>query len=522
MRLTSNKWVRRIAVAALVAAGLAMLALLVAERLLGPALHRSVIAKLERRFDGKIELADLQISLAPRVVVAGSGLRLHHRGRADVPPLISMKKFTAHLYPWDLLRRPVRVRSVIIEGLEIRVPPKRKRNDEKEDSADRKMPARSPKDRYPFLIERVIADGTVLTMLPKKVDDDPLVWEIYQLDMRSVGIDRPMNFQATLKNAKPPGFIDSSGGFGPWREDDPGQTFVSGTYTFKDADLSVFKGLAGKLSSTGSYNGILERIQARGTTDTPDFRLDISGNPVHLRTEFEALIDGTNGDTRLEPVKATFGRTHIDARGGVTHDPGVKGKTIRLQVALADARVEDLLRLAAKGATPFLTGALRFDTAFLLPPGDSDVVDRLHLNGHFALRSGQFTRPAVREKLADLSWKARGRPKGEEGKDSVASNMTGRFVLRNGTMSFSTLSFSIPGASVHLDGSYGLRGQQLDFHGKLRMQARISQTQTGVKSFLLKVVDPFFAKEGAGTVLPIKVTGTQEHPTFGAEFRRKK
>jgi hypothetical protein len=38
----------------------------------------------------------------------------------------------------------------------------------------------------------------------------------------------------------------------------------------------------------------------------------------------------------------------------------------------------------------------------------------------------------------------------------------------------------------------------------------------------LKAVDPFFKKDGAGTVLPIRITGTREHPSFGLEFRRKK
>ena len=46
-----------------------------------------------------------------------------------------------------------------------------------------------------------------------------------------------------------------------------------------------------------------------------------------------------------------------------------------------------------------------------------------------------------------------------------------------------------------LDGKYGLDKEDLDFHGKLRMQAKISQTTTGVKSFVLKAVDPFFRKE---------------------------
>jgi hypothetical protein len=52
------------------------------------------------------------------------------------------------------------------------------------------------------------------------------------------------------------------------------------------------------------------------------------------------------------------------------------------------------------------------------------------------------------------------------------------------------------------------------------MQARLSQTTTGFKSFLLKAVDPFFRKNGK-TVLPIKISGTREHPQFGLDLHHR-
>jgi len=66
-----------------------------------------------------------------------------------------------------------------------------------------------------------------------------------------------------------------------------------------------------------------------------------------------------------------------------------------------------------------------------------------------------------------------------------------------------------------------LRDEKLDFHGKLQLDAKLSQVTTGVKSFLLKPFDSFFRKNGV-TELPIKITGTREHPSFGLEFHRKK
>jgi hypothetical protein len=74
---------------------------------------------------------------------------------------------------------------------------------------------------------------------------------------------------------------------------------------------------------------------------------------------------------------------------------------------------------------------------------------------------------------------------------------------------------------VELAGTYGLRDEKLDFHGTLRLNAKLSQVTTGFKSFLLKPFDPFFRKNGV-TVLLIKVTGTREQPSFGLEFHRRK
>jgi hypothetical protein len=40
---------------------------------------------------------------------------------------------------------------------------------------------------------------------------------------------------------------------------------------------------------------------------------------------------------------------------------------------------------------------------------------------------------------------------------------------------------------------------------------------TGWKRLALLPIDPIFAKEGAGTVLRIKITGTRSNPAFGLD-----
>ena len=71
-----------------------------------------------------------------------------------------------------------------------------------------------------------------------------------------------------------------------------------------------------------------------------------------------------------------------------------------------------------------------------------------------------------------------------------------------------------------LGGNYGLPTQRLDFEGSLLLDAPLSKTTTGFKSFLLKAVDPLFRKQGAGTMLPIVVSGTVDQPAFGLDKGR--
>jgi hypothetical protein len=104
----------------------------------------------------------------------------------------------------------------------------------------------------------------------------------------------------------------------------------------------------------------------------------------------------------------------------------------------------------------------------------------------------------------------------------VPSDLQGKFDLRNGILSFSSLHFLIPGTHADMTGRYSLDGNTFDFHGTLKLDAKLSQMTTGWKSILLKPVDPFFHKNGAGTELPFKVTGTKEAPHFGLDFSRDK
>jgi hypothetical protein len=162
-------------------------------------------------------------------------------------------------------------------------------------------------------------------------------------------------------------------------------------------------------------------------------------------------------------------------------------------------------------------------TKFDLPSSSEEqgkVIDRLKLDGQFGIGGMAFTDPKVKGKVESLSDHAQGRPK-DTHEDDPISQLKGKFKLNEGVIEFRHLSFSVAGADIQLEGTYGLRTEALDFHGKALLQAKPSQMTTGYKSVLLKPFDHFFHKNGV-TQVPIKVTGDRSHPDFGLDFHHKK
>jgi hypothetical protein len=265
---------------------------------------------------------------------------------------------------------------------------------------------------------------------------------------------------------------------------------------------------------------LLERIVADGWTSTPDFSLDVIGRPVELKTEFHAVIDGTSGDTALDPVRAKLLDSVILARGGVFAMPDGKGRAVLLDVTVNPGRFEDILRLGVKAEPPPLLGGLRLHTELAVLPGPGKVLERLELNGRFFASRAEPTNPETKEKLQSLSRRAEGKP-GSKNAGTDVFDLRGRFVVSHSSARFPSLRFTIPGARLDLDGTYGLQSERLDFAGDLHLNAKLSQTFTGFKSLLLKPVDPFFRK-GGETVLPIRITGRRSDPKFQLELHRDK
>jgi hypothetical protein len=492
----------------------------VALYILAPRIHAELRSRIENvlkvHFESDVEFADFSASVFPRIHVTITGLVLRHKGRTDIPPLIEVRKVSMDADLASLVRAQPHIAFVQLEGLQIHTPPR-------EHTGGVPLVQSTNQDlakKYPVLIDQLVADDATIVVLRAEPGKTPREFPIHHLQVRDLSFDRPAEFQATLTNAVPKGEINTKGQFGPWLPEEPSETPAVGTYSFYHADLGTLKGLRGVLSSTGKFSGPLDYLSVDGETDTPDFALRTADHPMALHTDFSAIVDGTNGDTYLNSVTAHFLHSTLLVRGKVVDEnKAIKGRTIALDAVSRDAHVEDLIRLVAKGDHPVMTGEVQLQTKITIPEGTPDLIERLQLQGQFGIGDIQFTSRSTQGKIDTLSRKGQGQPKDFD-ITNVVSEMKGSFGLRDAVVDFSDLQFGVTGAAIDLNGTYNLDSEAMDFHGKLKLKAKPSQTTTGMKSFFLKALDPFFKGTDAGTVLAIKITGTKDSPSFGLDRGR--
>lgn len=539
-----------------------------------PFLRARIVEGLQDHFHTRVELDDFHVEPGNGlrgnwgIWATGRGLRIWppERTGGDHPlevatqslPLIELREFRFHVPLRYKADRPVTISLVRLNGMDIHVPPRseRDRNTGIDSamggrklpqktggpaaSSDSSIPANSQSGSAGVLssvvVERVECEGVRLEMETDKPDKLPLTFVIAHLQLRNVSADKSMEYTAELTNPKPTGLIHTTGKFGPWFIDDPGQTPVEGTYRFDNADLATFKGIAGILHSTGTYHGTLRDIVADGEADVPDFRLTHFGNTLPLHTRFHARIDGTNGDTRLDSVDATLGHSHFSTNGQIVrvgrvpstgvvqisqqegpHPP--QGHDINLKVDVDRGRMEDFLHLASRTPTPLLMGALTLTATLHIPPGKEPVHQRIRLDGVFKLDQAHFTSEKIQNRIRELSLRGQGHPGDVKTTDanSIASTMQGEFHMADAVIVMPSLNYDVPGAAIKLTGKYDIDGF-MNFSGSARMQATVSQMVGGWKGFLLKPADRFFKKDGAGTMVLIQIKGPHDQPDFSVNF----
>ena len=482
-------------------------------RSLEPRLREWVTSTLSRSLQSDVSLESIHLSWLPLRLHA-RGLTVRHHGRTDVPPLIVVSSFSVDLRPTELWSYTLE--HVALEGLEINFPPK-------DDSGKRPLPslpdggAEEQEEKDGLFVKRLTASNTRLSIIPRQKDKNPKVWDIFELDMRNLGGAEPATFTAALVNPLPYGKIESQGTFGPWNSDEPSASPITGEYTFA-ADLGTIEGLGGDLNAVGTMSGTIEHIKTTGETRTQQFRLtELQGRALPLQTSYDATVDGTRGDVVLHRVDVQLGKSHFHAKGTVEGTRGVKGKRIVVNVKSENADLAELLRFVTDAAKAPASGQLVIDAAFDLPQGKQPVLQRVELEGSIHASGVQFSNDGVQDKIDELSRRAQGRP-ADASIDDVASEMATSFTMRDGMLTYSGLSFNVTGALVRLDGTHSLRTRSVNLAGVVLLNATVSQTQTGLKRWLLKPFDPLFRKNQAGTRLVITVEGTQDQPKVALDL----
>ena len=468
-----------------------------------PFTESEVIKSLSAASSSKVEIGRFRPLYFPHPGCVATNVIFHYGSRTDIPPLMSVQQMTMESSFFGMLRQHVKL--VKVDGLQIFIP--RTSNEKFKSSSE-------------AVIDELTTSGASLKFETASAGK-PKVFEIHDADLRNVGGIGGMPFHVRLSNPEPPGEIDASGSFGPWVVGRGGQTKVSGKYAFDRADLGVFKGIAGILSSNGTFDGTLEHIGVQGSIDTKDLTVTSSSHKTELKAQFDAVVNAKQGgDVTLEHVASELRRTEILARGTVAGHKDDPGKTATLDFYSRNGRIQDLLLLFITDERAPMSGITNLRAHVVLPAGNRAFLKKVRLVGDFGIDAGKFTAANIQEDTNKLS--AEARDQNDSNPATVLSNLRGHVEVKDGTATFSNLGFGIPGALAEMHGTFELISHKVDLHGTLKMDSSLSNLAHGPKALILVVLDPFFKRKPKGSQVPVKITGTYEHPSFGLDLQGHK
>ena len=506
-------------VAATLAAGAAVWYVQTAE----PRLKRDLERWLSERLTSDVSIDSLDVTLFPTVRIEGVNLVLRIKGRPDLSPFITIRKWTGTGSLLGLWNR--RLRLVRIEGAELIVPPGRKQdlkplsvNGGPDDGSSPAPRAGEPRAGAP-MVDRLDADQVLITVQSREANRDPVVWDVRDLVMHDFSLETAAPFSASVDTPLPKDRAYASGTAGPWPRRDLTTLPLQGQYTF-DGDLGSVPGLEGEIHVEGSALGALERLETAGNASSQGLGLsNKAGGRLPLTASYQGIFDGTSGDLALTRLTTQLGASTFDMTGSVLRQRGVRGRHVKLQASTPKpVDLGDVMRLLVDGRNAPLTGRLGLRARLDIPAGENDVQDRMIVDGTFDVAQARFRDREIQERIDALSRRGQGRP-ADPTIAGVAANMEGQAVLRRRDLALRAVRFVVPGVAIEMSGRYGLSSQRLDFQGIARLDATISQTQTGARRLLLRPLDRLLRKDGAGTRLVVGIAGTREAPKVDVNFR---
>ncbi len=474
-----------------------------------------IVQSLQETFPAAVTFQKFRPTYFPHPGCVAEGVSFRRLGSStQTRAIVTIQKLKIQGHYLDLLFRPGYLARITAKGFLVHVPPI---GTEVQETGWRETPSNTR-------VGEIVLDGSAIEIA--RVDGKPaLRFDIHKLRLGSVSEKTAWSYQLAFHNPLPPGEIQAHGKFGPYHSGDAGETSIAGEYNFEKADLGVFEGIAGTLSSMDKFQGRLKEIEAQGAVDVPNFEVTRSKHAVHLTSKYHAFVNGTNGDVRLERVSTTFLKTRVEAKGEISGKAGTHGKTATVDLIVAEGRIQDVLRLFVREPKPPLNGVTDFKVHAVIPPGDERFPRKVRLSGDFGIAGGQFSKPSTQERVGDFSERASGeKPEDQdpEEREGVISKLSGHVELRDSIATFTNFSFVVPGATAQMHGTYGLESRKVDLHGTLKSSAELSKMTTGVKSVLLKPFDALFKKKRAGAVVPAHLIGTYDDPQPGLDIPSKK
>jgi len=495
---------RLIAIAAFVGVIVCLIAFALSRK--WPFSQDQVLQNLREASDSQVQIRSFRRTFFPTPGCILEGVTFHHTP-GEARPLITIDKMIVEGNYVGLLAQ--HVHRITAQGFRVAIPP---------------FGSSRPFHTSPSktTIDEIVANGAALEFDSSSPGQPPLVFDIHEAFVRHVTWSGPLTYRVKVHNPQPPGEVSAQGKFGVWDLTDPGQTPLDGEYKFEQADLSVYDGISGTLSSTGKFSGKLAHVDISGSTQTPNFHVKSSSHSVPLTTQFSAYVDATRGDTFLNNVTADFWKTHLVAHGSIASSTTGKGKIALIDLSSNKARIEDILRLFITAERAPMSGGMTLQLHAEIPSGSEAFLKRVRLRGGFGIAGGSFS-PSTQEGIDKLSAGARGEnEKEKEDPETVLTNLAGKLNLAGGTATFSGLSFSVPGAAADMQGTYNILNHKIDLRGQMRVDSKISNTTNGSKAFFLKMMEPFFKKKRKGEIVPVRISGSYEHPTFGLDLDDKK
>jgi len=476
-----------------------------------PFTQRKIAQRLSQETSSDVRFREFRATYFPPGCVIRE-LEMRPAGEPSSPPVVTIQRLTIASNYREIWHH--RVETMRLEDVRVDIPRSRSTAAASGAGTSTKQGSQGTSSSVAeLIIERAVVE------YPRR-GKPPLVFPIHRLTLNNVVRDEPISFHVDMDNALPPGHVQGDGQFDPWKVQTIADTPVSGSFTFSDAHLDSLPGIGGTLSSQGSFAGPANALRVQGRTDTPDFRVKSAGHPVNIKTDFQAVVNCSNGDVTLQTVQAQFRGTGAIIRGDIKRPKGAP-RVASLQVDGTEGRIEDLLWLLTAQKAPAMMGPIAVHVHVVIPGGKRQFIQRIRVQGGFKMDGATFTKPETQANVNTLSFRAVGQkvPKAAADIPDPPASLQGQVDLLDGVAHFPHVSFFVPGALANMQGAYNFNDERVDFQGELTVDKKFSKTAHSLPVHMITSAgEKLFAKgTGAGEILPVKITGTYDHPSFGIQ-----